>query len=214
MSLTSTISLGFQLIRLAEPLHLASGSTNMPLTERSHDAKLLADFLNGSDAAFDPLYAEYNQRLFAYVSRMIFDEDAAKDIAHQVWEKVIDLRANTEREPIANVRGFLFTLARNLSLDHLRRRKKFADMDAANQITMGSGEHEMHDRELVIEALKQLPEETREILVLNYYSGYSFEEIAEMLGKKPNAIWTRASRARATLKTILEQMMNVERSRS
>lgn len=214
MSLTTAISLGSQLTRSAEPLRVASGSTNMPLTERSHEAELLNDFLNGSDVAFDPLYAEYNQRLFAYVSRMVFDEDVAKDIAHQVWEKVIDLRANTEREAIANVRGFLFTLARNLALDHLRRRKKFADMETADHLSMSSGEPEMHDRELVVEALKQLPEETREILVLNYYSGYSFEEIAEMLGKKPNAIWTRASRARATLKTILEQMMNVERSRS
>jgi RNA polymerase sigma factor (sigma-70 family) len=182
----------------------------MPIDERTHEAQLLEDFLGGRDAAFDALYAEYNQRIFAYVSRMIFDEDAAKDIAHQVWEKVILQRANAQRERVENVSGYLFTLAKNLALDHLRRVKKFASVEDAAHLS--SIERSMDDKSLIREALKQLPEETREILVLNYYCGYSFEEIAEMLGKKPNAIWTRASRARTTLRSIVEDMMNYERS--
>ena len=187
---------------------------SMPVTETDRDAQqveaqLLEEFLSGWDAAFDPIYASYNQKLFALVSRMIFDEDAAKDIAHQVWEKVILQRANADRERVQNVGGYLITLARNLALDHLRKTKKYTGLESAKELTV----HQTgDDRALVVEALKQLPEETREILVLNYYCGYSFEEIAEMLGKKPNAIWTRASRARATLKEILERLMNVERS--
>jgi RNA polymerase sigma-70 factor (ECF subfamily) len=181
----------------------------MPLSETERDAQLLEDFLCGRDAAFDPIYESYNQKLFAFISRMIFDEDAAKDIAHQVWEKVILQRANADRERVQNVGGYLITLARNLALDHLRKTKKYAGLESAETLAA----HEAgDDRALVIEALKQLPEETREILVLNYYCGFSFEEIAEMLGKKPNAIWTRASRARARLKDILERIMKVEKS--
>jgi RNA polymerase sigma factor (sigma-70 family) len=203
----STLDIG---IRRAEPLRRGFRLSGMLTHDRTDHAQLLEDFLGGRDDAFDPLYAEYNHRIFAYVSRMIFDEDAAKDIAHQVWEKVILQRANPDRERVENVRGYLFTLAKNLSLDHLRRIKKYAGVEAASELA--AQEHSMDDKALIVQALRQLPEETREILVLNYYCGYSFEEIAEMLGKKPNAIWTRASRARTTLREIMERLMNYERS--
>jgi RNA polymerase sigma-70 factor, ECF subfamily len=108
------------------------------------------------------------------------------------------------------VRAYLFTLAKNLALDHLRRVKKFAGVEDAEHLEAET--RSMDDKALVVEALRRLPEETREILVLNYYCGYSFEEIAEMLGKKPSAIWTRASRARASMKAMLEKMTNFERS--
>lgn len=202
--LANTLDVG---LMQAESLRRGVRSSFMPVNEQTRDAQLLEDFLCGRDAAFDPLYAEYNRRIFAYVSRMIFDEDAAHDIAHQVWERVIVHRANAQRERIENVAGFVFTLARNLALDHLRRGKKFTGMGSAEHLSVEFDSSD--DRALVVEALKQLPEETREILVLNYYCGYSFEEIAEMLGKKPNAIWTRASRARATLKEVIESMMKV-----
>jgi RNA polymerase sigma-70 factor, ECF subfamily len=192
----------------AEPLVTRGRSmsvANIQNDTTKRDAELLERFLSGEDSAFDPLYAEYNQRIYAYVARMIGDDDAAKDITQHVWERVIDLRANVEREAVANVGGFLFTLARNLSLDHLRKQKKFTEMDSADHLAQATSSRD--DAELVALALRQLPEETREILVLNYYSGYSFEEIAELLGKKPNAIWTRASRARRQLKSIFERLL-------
>ncbi|HET6511787.1 MAG TPA: sigma factor, partial [Candidatus Kapabacteria bacterium] len=107
---------------------------SMPVTEVDHDAqhvdaRLLEEFLSGRDAAFDPIYASYNQKLFAFISRMIFDEDAAKDIAHQVWEKVILQRGNADRERVQNVGGYLITLARNLALDHLRKTKKYTGLE-------------------------------------------------------------------------------------
>jgi DNA-directed RNA polymerase specialized sigma24 family protein len=65
--------------------------------------------------------------------------------------------------------------------------------------------------ELALTALDALPFETREILVLNLYAGYRFDEIAAMLGKSPDAIWARASRGRAQLRTIIAEQIASER---
>jgi DNA-directed RNA polymerase specialized sigma24 family protein len=59
--------------------------------------------------------------------------------------------------------------------------------------------------ELAVAALQELPFNHREVLVLNIYCGYSFEEIATMLGKSPEAIWTRASRARSQLRKLIHE---------
>ena len=57
--------------------------------------------------------------------------------------------------------------------------------------------------EKLVAALDSLPFETREILVLNAYCGYRFDEIATMLDKSPDAVWARASRARAQLRRMV-----------
>ena len=65
--------------------------------------------------------------------------------------------------------------------------------------------------EMVLLALPKLPFDLREILVLNVYCDYSAEQIAVMLGLAPNAVRTRACRARARLKKMIERMIDYER---
>ena len=61
--------------------------------------------------------------------------------------------------------------------------------------------------ELVNSSLDTLKFEDKELLVLNMYCGYRFDEIATMMGMSPNAIWTRASRARAQLRDRVKSMI-------
>ncbi|MDP4231565.1 MAG: RNA polymerase sigma factor [Bacteroidota bacterium] len=167
-------------------------------------------FLAGDDSAFHTLYKIHNQRIYAYCSKILRDAEAAKDVTHSLWEKVIALR---EKEPnILNPAGFLLRMARNLCLDHQKHHRFQKPLEELTE----SEHRNLTDTELtsdegyVVEALLQLPEAAKEIIVLHYYSGYSFEEIAEMLGKSPNAIWTRVSRARNDLKNIITKRMKAE----
>src|SRR5438132_133784 len=71
-------------------------------------------FVEGDDAAFTELYQVHNQKIFVYCSKIVRDSDAAKDITHSLWEKVIALRQ--EPKEIKNPIGFFLRMARNLCL--------------------------------------------------------------------------------------------------
>jgi RNA polymerase sigma-70 factor (ECF subfamily) len=173
----------------------------------SPEAILFKDFLSGDDAAFTTLFKAHNQRIFAYCYKMLGSEEQAQDVAQEVWEKVIDLR----KEPplVENPVGFLMRITRNKCLDVIKLRKNnssLSDLDD-HQHPFEEERETSDEEEIVLRALERLPDEQREVLVLNIYSGYRFDEIAEMLGKSPDAIWARASRGRAALrKMVLEAM--------
>ena len=169
------------------------------------DSDLFEQFRSGNEAAFTELFERHNARVYRYCVKLLRDHAAAEDISQAMWERVID-RAG-EARAVRNVPGFLLRIARNLALDHLKHRKVVSSLDATD--TRRTISNELPEREqIVIDCMEALPLASRELLILHYYSGYSFEEIAAMTGKKPNAIWTRASRARAELKRLVEQELH------
>ena len=124
------------------------------------------------------------------------------------WCREHRTRSQTQPE-IANPGGFMFTIARNLCLNHIKLKKHTIPLDAISEMDIpheyqpGSTEME----ELVNSSLDTLKFEDKELLVLNMYCGYRFDEIANMMGMSPNAIWTRASRARAQLRDRVKSMI-------
>jgi RNA polymerase sigma-70 factor (ECF subfamily) len=180
--------------------------------KESHEKEknVLNRFLSGDDSAFQKLYELHNQRIFIYCVKIIGDAAASKDITHTVWEKIIALR--NQEVAIDNPAGFMIRIAQNLCRDyqkHLRFQRKLNEISESEHPAVSQSEL-TSEEEVVIESLKLLPEQTREILVLHYYSGYSFQEIAVMLGKSPNAIWTRVSRARNELKSIIKKSLKAD----
>jgi RNA polymerase sigma-70 factor (ECF subfamily) len=167
-------------------------------------------FLDGDDSAFIQLYELHNQKIYVFCAKILRDSSAAKDITHSLWEKIIELRQ--QQPTLTNPIGFFLRMARNLCFDYQKHHRYQVPIDhlperdhpEANQIVLSEKE------ELVINALDKLPAKTKEILILHYYSGYSFEEIAVMFEKTPNAIWTQVSRARNELKKILTKSMKRE----
>lgn len=168
--------------------------------------------LRGDDAAFSPLFAAFNGKLRRFFSRQVGSGPHVDDLAQEVWIRFINLRTRPPQPGLFHVQAFLFRVARNLSIDYLRTRKEHTALDAlAEQDHPAIGEREVPDAEsLVSRALERLPDEQREVLVLNLYLGYRFDEIAEMLDKTPDAIWQRASRARAKLRRIILEMARSE----
>lgn len=174
-----------------------------PSIQEGDDEALYRRFIEGDDAACVILYRRHNQRLFMFCVRMVGDRAQAQDLAQESWERLIELR--TTARPLENPIGFLMRMARNLCLDYLRSRRRMLSLD-----TVHESEHpaysipeQSEQEELMILFLQKLPVDYREVLVLNTYCGYSFEEIATMLGKSSEAIWTRASRARSLLRKLM-----------
>lgn len=175
--------------------------------------RLARRFLEGDDAAFSAIFAEHNRRLFAYVVKLVKDRAMAEDLVQETWVRVIGLRSRESVEEIGNLYGMIYRIARNLALDHLRsyretKRVTMEEAETARPIT--SIPEPTEQQELVLRALDRLSFEYRETILLHTYSGYSYEEIAEMLGKSPEAIWTRASRARKKLRALVASEMERE----
>lgn len=170
---------------------------------------LLERFIAGDDAAFVDLFNQHNHRLYTYSLRIVGDSEAAEDVTQEMWERI--LRFRIEPKKVANPIGLFVTIVRNLSLNHLRGRKRLMAIDDLTmQLADGAYREQSAREEMVLLAMEKLPFDYREVLILNTYSGYPLEEVAEMLGKSSEAIWKRASRARARLSTIVAKMLDAE----
>jgi RNA polymerase sigma-70 factor (ECF subfamily) len=173
----------------------------------SDDTMLLDRYFAGENGALVELYDRHNHRLYLYCLKLLGSPEQAQDLTQELWEKVARLRARPQH--VLNPAGFLLTIARNLCFNQLKARKRFSSLDAMNDTVHPTYEMreltEMED--LVVSALDKLPDDYREVLILNLYSGYRLDEIATMLGKSPDAIRKRASRARLQLRTMVMEMI-------
>ncbi len=175
---------------------------SVPATTDS-DVEALDRFLRGDDTALADLFDRHNQKLYTYCLKIVGDPVQAEDMTQEIWERVVKLRLNPQQ--IHNPIAFFMRIARNLCINHVKSRRPISSLgslsEAAHPTAPITERTELE--ETVQMALGDLSFDYREVLVLNIYCGYPFEEIAAMLGKSPDAIWMRASRARARLRSAV-----------
>ncbi|MBK9248552.1 MAG: RNA polymerase sigma factor [Ignavibacteria bacterium] len=174
--------------------------------QTNEDIALFERFMVGDDTAAILLFKKFNRSIFLYAAKLLANSEQAEDICQEVWERVIALR--TKPRQLINPAGFLFTITRNLCFNQLQIRKRTVSLDTIEERHLPSAmiPGMTSTEELVMTALDALKFEDRELLVLNMYCGYKFDEIATLLELSPGAVWTRASRARAKLREIITKL--------
>lgn len=175
----------------------------------SEDQILLQQFLRGDDSAFMQMFDRHTHRLYLYCMKFVHNHERAEDLVHDIWERVIRLRGTEQQAPLLPL---LYRIARNLCLNTVRDAKNHASLEVLPEHyhpTTNIREMSQHE-ELVVQALPRLPIQQREVLILHAYSGYSFEEIAEMLGEQVGAVRTRAWRARSQLARLVAAMIEID----
>jgi RNA polymerase sigma-70 factor (ECF subfamily) len=187
--------------------------------EPDSDADLMLRVKRGDRAAFEALVEKYKQPLMNFVQRTLRDEAEAEDLAQNVFLQVFKSRARYERT--AKFSTWLFTIARNLCLNEIRRRsrhpaesleethaqhedqpqKQYEDKTVALPVdTLLHGEL----AEKIEEALAALPENQRSALLLCRQEELSYEEIAKILDCSLPATKSLIHRGRETLKEKLK----------
>jgi RNA polymerase sigma-70 factor, ECF subfamily len=161
------------------------------------------------------LLAREEGALRRLIQRYVRDAATIDDVFQEVSMKVVR-RIDSVRD-LAAVRGWLFQLARNASLDYLRRedRRRGVSHDVLNDHVahgdLGRNPTEQfltHERLTAVRrALEELPESQREALRLRIDDGLDHEAIAERLHISRQAVEVRLCRGRATLKAQLENIM-------
>jgi len=188
-------------------------------SELEPDAALMLRVKQGDGAAFAELVDRYKQPILNLVYRMLHDATEAEDLAQNVFVQVF--RSAHRYEVSAKFSTWLFTIARNLALNELRRRSRHPSesMDATrpeqddqplqqfeDKKTVSPPERLLHGEleEKIERALAELPENQRTAILLCRQDELSYEEIAKVLGCSLSATKSLIHRGRETLKYKLK----------
>jgi RNA polymerase sigma-70 factor (ECF subfamily) len=179
-----------------------------PSTAKAEDldtARLVARFQAGDRSVFDTLYTRYFSRVYAYLRVVLRDTHEAEDATQQVFIKLFEALPKYERRG-SPFRAWLFSLVRHHALDQLRRRNRIEMVpleeapESNGDSTAADDQHQVEvmnwlsDRDLQV-FVDRLPLPQRQILVMRYMLGFSVNEIAAILDKKPNTVSALQSRA-------------------
>ena len=146
---------------------------------------------------------DYSDRLFRFVLKSIRDSHKAEDIVQDSFEK---LWKNIENVDGKKVKSYLFTTAYHTMIDNIRKDKRSSYYE---DMTMNDEGHESTYSdlsEILNEAVKQLPEVQRMVLLLRDYEGYSYQEIGELANLNESQVKVYIYRARVFLKNYLVKM--------
>jgi RNA polymerase sigma-70 factor (ECF subfamily) len=166
-------------------------------------ARAVAEAKQGNTEAFHYLYTRYADNVFSYVLTILRDEHAAEDVTQQVFAKLLTKIDRYEQRSVPFA-GWLLRIARNCAIDHLRNNRGIScdEVPGADEPYDESNDDR---RRALREALDELPDGQREVVVLRHFIGLTPREIAKRMGKSEGAVHTLHHRARRALRRELVQ---------
>ncbi len=169
--------------------------------------RLVDDARAGDAWAFGLLFDHYHLPIYRYIASRVQRPADAEDLTQLVFVKALEALPRYESRGIP-LGGWLFRLARNSVIDHVRTRHDHADLDAAaGHAGPGAGPDEVTVARLeldeVADALASLTDEQRETIALRFFAGLSAREAAEVMGKQEGTVRGLQFRAIAALRRRL-----------
>ena len=153
---------------------------------------------------FKVFYNDHKDQFFGYLLRKSGNYHLAADIMQESFTRYLERYQEKEQSP-----ALLFTIGRNLLLDHIRKTRSdvvYEDEKHGSVVDQESLYQVQEEVREVLAALQQLDEEDRDILSLLASSGFSYREIAHITGNSEANIKVKIHRARIKLKKTLKGM--------
>jgi RNA polymerase sigma factor (sigma-70 family) len=173
-----------------------------PLLKLQPDEKLVALIRDGHEHAFEALFDRYHSRLLAFCRNMLRSTEDAEDVLQEVFVKAHAAMLADERT--INARPWLYRIARNRCLNHLRR--PVADgvdtmdvLPSEHGVTTAERVQKREDFRALVEDVGELPETQRTALLLRELDALSYEEIATAMDTTVPAVKSLLVRARMSL---------------
>lgn len=149
---------------------------------------------------------QFADNVYRFIFKNLGHKENAQDIVQTAFEK---LWINREQVDSLRSKAYLFTVAYNQMIDHIRKQKRIIlqeDFRADSQVT---GKYQNNIKKILDEALQKLNETQRSLVLLKDYEGYSYEEIGKITGLSDNQVKVYLHRARLQLRTYLVSPENV-----
>jgi RNA polymerase sigma-70 factor, ECF subfamily len=187
-------------------MHRETGVLNIPPSSTEGDAYLLARVEHGDEPAMAALYDRYSKIVYSVALRVLRDPAAAEDVLQeifmQVWRKPEGFSATR-----GSLGGWLAVVARNRSIDYLRRRRPMEaveDAMLASPCNLGDESERNLMTEKARVLMQELPREQRKTLEMAFFDGLTHAEIAEMTGDPLGTVKTRIRSALLVLRKGLQ----------
>ena len=171
------------------------------------DSDLMVQVRQGQVAALGELFERHHAALYRFCLRMTRNRGESEDLVQDVFMRM--LKHKDSFNPDAGFSPWMYRIAHNVAVDHIRRRAVRApqpeeDLEA-RPAELPLADEQVAEREqagLVRRALMELPADRREVLLLSRYELKSYEEVAEALGVTVGTVKTRIHRAVKQLREV------------
>lgn len=184
--------------------------------EQVEDGEVVRRVLAGEEDLFELLVRRYQVRVVSHVTRMVGSREDAMDLAQEIFLKVF--QALDRFNPAYKFSTWLFRIAGNAAIDHLRKRRpRTVPLESPDPEGPGPFPPEQRSASLdpygelrniergraISEAIQDLPPDFRELIALRHFAGLSYEEIAEVKKLPLGTVKNKLFRARVVLKERL-----------
>ncbi|MTI88717.1 MAG: RNA polymerase sigma factor [Balneolaceae bacterium] len=155
------------------------------------------------------LFERYNRPLFSFFYRMCKESQLSEDLVQSVFERMLKYRSTYSGNGAFTT--WMFSIARNAHIDHYRKQKRRAESDEElDEERVGTAPPEYAERdgkirrkEILEQALDQLDDDKKEVIVLSRYEGLKYKEIAKIQDSTEGAVKVKVFRAIKELRDIV-----------
>ncbi len=184
-----------------------AGHARSPLLRLQSDERLITLIRRGNHHAFEALVSRYQARLLAFCRHMLSSREDAEDVLQEVFAAAFNAILGDDRE--INVRPWLYRIARNRSLNHLRKAQAIGvdSMDvhlSEHGLTTADKVHKREEFRQLMSDVQDLPETQRTALLLREIDALSYEQIAEAMETTVPSVKSLLVRARVGLAEAAE----------
>ncbi|MDD3107810.1 MAG: sigma-70 family RNA polymerase sigma factor [Alistipes sp.] len=181
------------------------------------DNELLSVYLSGNEVAVSVLVSRHRRRIFDYINMMVKDRDLADDIFQETLIRVLRFVSEGRYTENGKFLSWVLRIAHNQVIDHFRQKKQQnnisegeAGYDLLNNKDLAEStvEDQMVARQIetdVRKLVEQLPPEQREVVMMRYYMGMSFKEIAAETDVSINTALGRMRYALINMRKLIEE---------
>ena len=145
----------------------------------------------------------FSDGIYRFILKNIKDEDNAKDIVQDTYEK---LWVRSSEVSFEKVKSYLFSTAYHTMIDKIRKEKRMVNSDYIEESSYLHTDSYTDLNEVLNEAINRLPEIQRSVILLRDYEGYSYQEIAEITNLSESQVKVYIYRGRMALKSYIVKL--------
>lgn len=181
------------------------------------DEQLVILYSNGNNAAFDELLTRHKRNIYNYIYFIVKNRELTEDIFQETFIKAIITIKQGRYVENGKYRAWIMRIAHNLIIDHFRQEKSENTVSNDDMIVDLLNDASLCDSTIedklvysqilndVKKLITYLPESQREVLEMRYYKGFSFKEIADLLGISINTALGRMRYAVLNIRKMAEE---------
>jgi RNA polymerase sigma factor (sigma-70 family) len=149
---------------------------------------------------------QYADNVYRFILKNLRHEEDAKDVVQGAFEKMWMNREQVDNE---KCKSYLFTVAYNQMIDHIRKVKRISLKESFTEQDRGADRQQYNAKRILAEALSKLSETQKSLVMLKDYEGYNYAEIGQITGLNESQVKVYLHRARLQLREYIVKPENV-----